>query len=86
MSNTNIKSITLIPMDLPPGHSPEQHYATDGKIEFVNGQEYFFPFLAQREGRTIADLELAARNYLAAKGNEMYPYVEPEPPADLGEA
>lgn len=86
MSKTNIKSITLIPMDLPPGYSPEQYYATDGKIEFTNGQEYFFPFVIQREGRTVAELEQAVRDYLTAKGNEMFPYVEPGLAADAGEA
>lgn len=87
---SNIKRVTLHDMQPPPGKTPETTYAVDGKIETHDGREIWFPFSAEREGLTDADLERRAQAYLMQKGEEAFPYTPPAPlpeePAEEPEA
>ncbi len=71
---SNLKKIEFAPLQLPPGRDPAEWYGIDGHIFFTNGQDYWFPYISKREGRTEEELLTMANAYLAAKAEEMYPY------------
>jgi hypothetical protein len=79
---SKVKSITLHPLDPPPGMSPDTYYCKDGEIVGWNDEVARFPVIIERSGRTEAELEQVARDELTEKGNRFFP----EPPVEAPEA
>lgn len=70
---SKVKSITLHPLDPPPGMSPDIWYCKDGQVTGWNDEVVWFPFLTERNDRTEAELEQAARDELTEKGERYFP-------------
>lgn len=70
---SNILRIEFAPLQLPPGFDPGVWYGVDGHIFFKNGQDYWFPYMIERNGMDKAQLETLANAYFVAKAEEIYP-------------